>query len=232
MEPPIDPREPPEEPMEPPIEPREPPEEPMEPWAPPDEPIEPREEPMEPCEPPMEPCEPPEEPELPLGEGIETGGPPEGEDMPPVVWQFARTSTAESATQKPEIRTVSFITVGRSSRFEIAYHRHGRWPFRHLMRQSAFASLTVLVVIQPAGPHRGRIVSVSLLLALLPNAPHHPGSQIEQHEGKREQRAHVVEEKAEQIHSQSPRMQKMGIRIGLYFTQIAVVLSRPCRLLP
>ena len=77
----------------------------------------------------MEPCELPEEPELPLGEGIETGGPPDGEETPPVVWQFARTSTAESATQNPEIRTVAFIAVGRPSHFKLAYHRHGPAPF-------------------------------------------------------------------------------------------------------
>ena len=165
-----------------------------------EEPIEPCDPPMEPCEPPIDPCEPPEEPELPLGDGIETGGPPDGEETPPVVWQFARISTAESATQKPEIRTVAFIAVGRHSHLKLAYHRHGSGPFRHLMRQSAVASLAVLVVIQPARPYGGRIVPVSLLFALLPDAPHDPGSQVEQHKGEREQRTHVVEEKAEDVH--------------------------------
>ena len=133
IEPPMEPMEPPEDPIDPPIEPRDPPDEPIEPPIEPCEPpMEPWEPPMEPCEPPMEPCEPPEEPELPLGDGIETGGPPDGWDMPPVVWQFARTSTAESATQKPEIRTVAFIAAGRPSHFKLAYHRHGPGPFRHL----------------------------------------------------------------------------------------------------
>jgi len=85
------------------------------------------------------------------------------------------------------------------------------------MRQSAVASLAVLVVIQPARPYRRRIVPVPFLLALLPNAPHHPGSQVEQHEGEREQRAHVVEEKAEQIHVSLASLARKNISNRLYF---------------
>ena len=187
-------------------EPIEPPEEPpMEPTETLGEPTEALGEPTEAL---GEPIEPPEEPELPPGDGIETGGPPDGDETPRVDWQFARTSTAESATQKPEIRTVSFIAIDPPSGSKLvcrrhtylAYHRRGIQPLGYLMRQSAIASLAVLVVIQPAAPHGGRIVPVPFLLALLPNAPHHPGSQVEQHKGEREQRAHVVEEKAEEIH--------------------------------
>ena len=194
------------EPIEP---PEEPPMEPTETLGEPTEALgEPTEALGEPIEPPEEPIEPPEEPELPPGDGIETGGPPDGDETPRGVWQFAKTSTAESATQNPEKRTVSFIAVGPPSHSKLtcrqhdwlAYHRQGTQPLGYLMRQSAIASLAVIFVIQPAGPHGGRIVPVPFLFALLPDAPHDPGCQVEQHKGEREQRAHVVEEKAEDVH--------------------------------
>ena len=118
--------EPIEPPDEPPMEPTETLGEPTEALGEPTEalgePIEPPDEP--PMEPPEEPIEPPEEPELPPGDGIETGGPPDGDETPRGVWQFARTSTAESATQKPEIRTVSFIATDPPSGSKLACHRH------------------------------------------------------------------------------------------------------------
>ena len=159
IEPPMEPLEPPDEPIEPPMEPLEPPEEPieppMEPLEPPEEPIEP---PMEPLEPPEEPIEPPEEPpappddpELPPGEGMETGGPPDGEETPSTVLQLPRTSPTDSAKEMPNMRVVNFMSIGLSTQFDQAYHRQAtEQPFPYLMHESAVASLLVFVVVQSA----------------------------------------------------------------------------------
>ena len=121
-EPPIDPIEPPEEPREPPIDPIEPPEEPREPpidpIEPPEEPIEP---PIDPIEPPEEPIEPPEEPiepALPPAEGIETGGPPDGEDMPPVVLQPPLNSATESARETLKTPLIDFMPLSPLNRVQ------------------------------------------------------------------------------------------------------------------
>ena len=91
----------------------------MEPLEPPDEPIEPPMEPLElpdePIEPPDEPADPPEEPELPLGDGMDTGAPPDGEETPPTVLQPARISPADSAKETPNMRIVIFMSIGLST---------------------------------------------------------------------------------------------------------------------
>lgn len=119
------------EPIEPPEEPADPPGEPTETLGEPTLALgEPTDALGEPIEPPGEPREPLEEPELPPGDGIETGGPPEGEDDPPVVWQPATINAAQDARHIPEIRRFAVISVickHQQSRLQaLAYHPGGQ----------------------------------------------------------------------------------------------------------
>ncbi len=74
-----------------------------------------------------------------------------------------------------------------------------------LMRESALASLLVVLVIETPVTHRQRVVPIPFLLALLPGPSREPDSEVECNQDNREKGAYVFKNKIEPIQVIPPR---------------------------